>query len=209
MYTNIGIDAGISSVKRAFDRYPDSDRPDKNIIDLLELSLKGNDFEFNGEKYQQVCGCAMGKRFSPNFASIYVAEWEEAAISKSSKSPLLYLRYLDDILIIWPHSKEEIWNFFEILNQQDDNIKLKATISDKSVDFLDVTIYKGTKFETSGYLDYKVFLNPQTHINFSTASRFTHTIPLKASLNHRSLDFTEIQVTNIISMRPVQFYSML
>ena len=97
--------------------------------------------------YQQVCGCAMRKRFSPNFASIiYVAEWEEAAISKSSKSPLLYLRYLDDILIIWPHSKEEFWNFFEILNQQDDNIKLKAIISDKSVDFLDVTMYKGTTF---------------------------------------------------------------
>ena len=114
--------------------------------------------------YQQVCGCAMGKRFSPNFASIYVAEWEEAAISKSNKSPLLYLRYLDDILIIWPHSKEEFWNFFEILNQQDDNIKLKATISDKSVDFLDVTIYKGTQFETSGYLDYKVFFKPtDTH----------------------------------------------
>ena len=86
------------------------------MIDLLELSLKGNDFEFN-EMYQQVCRCAMEKRFSPNFASIYVAEWEEAALSKCSKSPLLYLRYLDDILIIWPHSKEEFWNFFDILNQ--------------------------------------------------------------------------------------------
>ena len=83
MYTNIGIDAGINLVKRAFDRYPDSHRPDKNIIDLLELSLKGNDFEFNGEMYQQACGCTVGKRFSPNLASIYVAEWEEAAISKS------------------------------------------------------------------------------------------------------------------------------
>ena len=39
-------------------------------------------------------------------------------------------------------------------------MKLKATISDKSVDFLDVTIYKGTKFETSGYIDYKVFFKP-------------------------------------------------
>ena len=113
--------------------------------------------------YQQVCGYAMGIRFSPNFASIYVAEWEQVAISKSSKSPLLYLRYLDDILIIWPHSKEEFWNFFEILNQQDDNIKLKATISDKS-DFLNVTIYKGTKCQTSGYLDNKVFYKPtDTH----------------------------------------------
>ena len=54
MYTNIGIDTGTNSVKRTFDKYPDSDRPDKNIIDLLELSLKGNYFEFNGEMYQQV-----------------------------------------------------------------------------------------------------------------------------------------------------------
>ena len=27
---------------------------------------------------KHVCGCAVEKRFSPNFASIYVAEWEEA-----------------------------------------------------------------------------------------------------------------------------------
>ena len=54
--------------------------------------------------YQQVCGSAMGKRFSPNVTSIYVAEWEEVALSKCSKFPLLYLRYLHDILIIWPHS---------------------------------------------------------------------------------------------------------
>ena len=69
MYTNIDIDADIISVKTTFDKYPDSDTPDKNIIDLLELSLKGNVFEFNREMYQQV-----GKRFSPNCASIYVAE---------------------------------------------------------------------------------------------------------------------------------------
>ena len=47
MYTNIGIYAGVNSVTRAFDRYPDSDRLDKIIIDLLEFSLKGNNFEFN------------------------------------------------------------------------------------------------------------------------------------------------------------------
>ena len=144
MYTNIGIDAGINSIKRTFEKYPDSDRRDKNIIDLLELSLKGNDFEFNGEMYQQVCGCAMGERFSSNFASIYVAEWEEAVLIKFIKSPFSYLRYLDKLLIIGLHSKEEFWNFFEILNQQDDDIKLKATISDKSFHLLDVKIYKGT-----------------------------------------------------------------
>ena len=75
LYTKIGIDAGINSVMRAFDKYPDSDRPDKNIIDLLELSLKGNDSQFSGEMYQQVCGCSMGKRLSPKLLSIYITEW--------------------------------------------------------------------------------------------------------------------------------------
>ena len=96
---------------------------------MLELSLKGNDFEFNEEMYQQMCGFAMGKRFSPRFANV---------------AKLLF--YISDILIIWPHSKEEFCNLFEILNQQGDNIKLKATISDESVGFLDVTIYKGAHF---------------------------------------------------------------
>ena len=90
-----------------FYKYPDSDRPDKKVTDLIELALKGTDFEFNGEMYRQMCGCAMGKRFSPKFASIYVAEWEVAVLRKSIKCPLLYYRYLDDIRIIWPHSKEE------------------------------------------------------------------------------------------------------
>ena len=56
---------------------------------------------------------------------------------------------------------------------------MKATNSGKSVDFcVDVTLDKGTHFETSCYLDYKLFLNPQTH--FSTASCFAYAIPLKA-----------------------------
>ena len=65
--------------------YPDSDRPDKTFIDSSELSLKGNYFEFNGDMYKQVSGCAMGKRFSPNFASIYVAEWEDLLYVSLSK----------------------------------------------------------------------------------------------------------------------------
>ena len=44
----------------------------QKIIDLLELGIT-NYFKFNGEMYQQVCCCAMGKRFSP-----YFAEWEYA-----------------------------------------------------------------------------------------------------------------------------------
>ena len=66
-------------------------------------------------------------------------------------------------------------------NQQDDNIKFKAIISDKSVGLLDVTIYNGTHFETPGYLDYNILFKP-------TDTTLLLNIPLKTSLNHRLLD---------------------
>ena len=71
----------------------------------------GNEFEFNGEMYQLVCGRTMGKCFSPIYASIYVDEWEEAALNKSIKFPLLYIRYLDDKRIIWQNSKRNSGTF--------------------------------------------------------------------------------------------------
>ena len=50
---------------------------------------------------------------------------------------------------------------FFLKNQQDDT---RLQISDQSVDCLDVTIYKGTHFETAGYLDYNMFFKPtDTH----------------------------------------------
>ena len=143
----------------------------------------------NGEIFNL---CAMDKRFSPHFTSMYFAEWEEAALNKSTKFPLLYYIYLDDILIICPHSKEELWDLFEILNQQDDNINLNTNQG-----FFKCLV-------TSDYIYYKLCFKPT-----GKHQRFTHTIPLKESFNHRYLDFTDIQATNRISVRHVHIYSVI
>ena len=75
-----------------------------------------------------------------------------------------YFRYLDDIFIIWPHSRQDFDQFFKILNTHHPNIKLKPTIHDNSIDFLDVTVFKGQRFQTHKKLDTKVFFKPtDTH----------------------------------------------
>ena len=61
LYTNIDNVTCIQSVAKAFDRYPDPKRPDKQILDLLKINLEYNDFEFNGKWYLQTWGSAMGK----------------------------------------------------------------------------------------------------------------------------------------------------
>ena len=106
----------------------------------------------------------MGKKFAPNYANIFLALWETGALSKSPLQPDIYLRFLDDIFLVWSHSEEEFWTFFDTLNNHHPTIKLKATIHKESVDFLDVTIFKGARFSAEGQLDTKVYFKPtDTH----------------------------------------------
>lgn len=97
LYTNIDIKAGLATVKKKIQKHP-KDRPDKQILQLLEINLTHNDFVFNEKFYLPVKGTAMGKRFAPSYANIFMANWEEEALAKCPKQPLHYLRYLGDLV---------------------------------------------------------------------------------------------------------------
>ena len=163
MYTNINNVDGIAAVDEVFadeinkprSRYP-------YIKRLLEKTLTNNDFEFNGSHYLQKSGVSMGIKFAPSFADIFMAKWENDALSKYPHSPLFYGRFLDDIFMIWTHGIEKFEEFLEILNSHHPTIKLKATISDTEVNFLDTTVYK--PYSKSTRLHTKVYFKPtDTH----------------------------------------------
>ena len=164
LYTNINNVSGLKAVEEAFRKNPDTKRPDEEIIKLLSHSLKYNDFIFNNQYYLQTGGTAMGKKFAPNYANIFMAKWENEVLKKCPKQPQAYFRFLDDIFIIWPHSRDDLNEFMQVLNSHDENINLKCTISEESIDFLDVTVFKGDQFYHNGTLDSKVFFKPtDTH----------------------------------------------
>ena len=164
LYTNIDNRAGIAAIRTLFDKYPNPKRPDQQILELLDLSLSNNDFQFLDSLYLQIWGTAMGKRYAPGYADAFLAVWDSEILQICPLKPLVYLRYLDDIFIIWTHSIEEFHQFIDILNSHRPTIKLKPTISNSSIDFLDVTIYKGPSFPQIGILDTKVYFKPtDTH----------------------------------------------
>jgi len=67
---------------------------------------------------------------------------EEDHILDNYKEYLMtFLRFLDDIFLIWLGSIEEIHKFFEFVNSIHDSIKLTFDYSKKGVNFLDTTIY--------------------------------------------------------------------
>ena len=157
LYTNIDIQEGIQAIQNIFWKNPNKKRPDKELLQLLEINLTRNDFEFNGEFFLQTKGTAMGKKFAPAYANIFMAQWETSALSSCQKTPTYYFRYLDDIWGVWSHSKEDFDSFVITLINHNKSISLKSVTSCTSVDFLDTTTFKGINFKKTHKLDIKVF----------------------------------------------------
>lgn len=103
LYTIIETQLGLQAVRDCFSQNTDISRLDEAILQLLEISLTCNDFEFAGEYYLQIKRTVMGKKFAPSYANIYM---EEMVFPKCSKLPFCYYQYLDDICGIWQHDDE-------------------------------------------------------------------------------------------------------
>ena len=83
----------------------------------------------------------MGRKYSPAYADIYLADWEESAFLKCPSRPLVYFRYLDDIFGLWDKSEREFHYFLNILNSHHPRIKLKHTLHLQQVPFLDTVVF--------------------------------------------------------------------
>ena len=160
LYTNMNLERSIHCVQKIFNENPDPARSDKEILEMLRISLKNNDFTFNGKFYLQTMGCAMGKRFAPALANIYLLEFDEKALSGFPIKPILFFRYLDDIFFLWPGSAESLQEYENFLNNIIPDIRVKLEHSMKEIAFLDVLIYRD-----SGLLKTKIyFKNTDKHL---------------------------------------------
>ncbi|CAN9493189.1 unnamed protein product [Ophioblennius macclurei] len=99
----------------------------------------------------------MGRKYSPAYADIYMAEWERTALIKCQVRPLLYLRYLDDIFGIWSDTVETFQDFLNTLNNHHPNIKIKHNIQPQEVEFLDTTVFFHNCTQETKQLATKVF----------------------------------------------------
>ena len=160
LYTNISTNDGLLAVEIKLRELNDDTIPIDHILELLRISLDRNDFRFGHDTFLQTLGCAMGKKFAPNYANIFMAKLEEEVLERFPLKPLAFSRYLDDIFMIWPHSINELKLFIQTFNGANTSIKVTEEVNEYSVNFLDLTIFKGPTFQESGYLDYKTYFKP-------------------------------------------------
>ena len=157
LYTNINTGLGLQTISSIFSKHPDKNRPDKELLQLLELCLTHNDFLFNNQFYLQIHGTAMGQRFAPSYANLYMSEWEREALAKCTYKPLIYLRFLDDIFGIWQHDIALFPQFINTLNTHHPSIRVKHTLDPLTVNFLDTTILLHPLNTTHKQIKTKVF----------------------------------------------------
>lgn len=126
----------------------------KYMSELLRLVLYRNSFEFNGDNFLQISGVPMGQRSSGSICNLVVHELEKIILSSTKHIHKLY-RYMDDTLVFWTGSFEELEAFVKHINTLHETLKFTYEASEHSIQFLDLVIYKGDRFKTTNILDIK------------------------------------------------------
>ena len=126
LYPSINIEDGIKALNWFMETYM-KDVPQitrQFLSTLAKWVLENNYIEFEGVKYHQVIGTAMGTIFSVMLANIFMLWLETPIVEKHKEGIESYKRFLDDIFCAWKGSKEKLCLFKKEINLAHPNIKI-------------------------------------------------------------------------------------
>ena len=113
LYTYIPHSEGVQAIKEFLAIHRDINALPHNsyIIELLQVVLPNNYFDFNGKHYHQKSGTAMGTKLVPSYANLFMSKFEQAHVYTYQLQPTLWKRFIDDIFLIWPHGMDSLIEF--------------------------------------------------------------------------------------------------
>ncbi|KAJ1203698.1 hypothetical protein NDU88_007479 [Pleurodeles waltl] len=122
----------------------------------------------------------MGGTFAPSLACLYIDHFEKQFVL-NEENPYydqnrLCKRYIDDILLIWTGTREDVTMFVDWLNALNPFLRLTSTIGDIELSFLDILIS-----EKDGFLKTEVIYKPTDRNNLLQFHSF-HPRSLKENL---------------------------
>ena len=186
LYTSIPHAEGLSALKHFLDQRSTPHIPSTTcLVDLSEIILEHNSFSFNSKHFTQTRGCAMGSRFSPSYANLFLGLLEQSFLSSHPLTPTLWVRYIDDIFLLWPHGMDSLITFISSLNSFS-SVNFTSYSSSTRVTFLDVDIFlSNSKFHTSVHIK---STNKQQYLHYNSChpARTKRSLPFSLSIRgHR------------------------
>ena len=152
LYPSIPHDEGLEAMRRALSSRQDPSISTGSLVNLGKVVLENNVFEFGGRIFRQKLGTAIGTKFAPAYANLFMADLEKRLLDGAVDKPLVWLRYIDDVFFIWTHGQSKLDSFLEYLNGFHQTIKFTSESSMEKVSFLDVMVVKkGGILETDLY----------------------------------------------------------
>ena len=109
-------------------------------IYMTELVLKRNVFEFNKKYFIQTSGTAIGTKLAPGYTNQFLSIFERNILNQYPAKLSIWLRYVDDIFMIWNDSEDKLMDILAYINTVNPAIQFKHAHSSNSVSFPDVLV---------------------------------------------------------------------
>ena len=152
LYPSIPHQGGLKALFEKLEERQDKKIPSNELVKMAEFVLKNNYFEFNSDIYHQMSGTAIGTKFAPPYACLFMDRVETEFLDKEPIKPWVWLRYIDDIFFVWTAGEKHLEHFLERLNSFHTNLKFTHEMSKNSVNFLDLVVsVEGNELVTNLY----------------------------------------------------------
>ena len=89
LYPNIPHKEGLEAIRKALDKREDQTISTDSLILLAECVLKNNVFEHNMRYFKQLNGTAIGTKFAPPYAILFMGYLEDKILNSFVEKPLV------------------------------------------------------------------------------------------------------------------------
>ena len=102
----------------------------------------------------------MGTKMAPAYANLFMGKLDENLNELGKPHIMLWKRFIDDIFVIWTRSASKFTTYMNTINQLHHTIKFTYELSETELTFLDITLYKGDRFDRNQILDIRTHIKP-------------------------------------------------
>ena len=100
-YPNFPHGESLEVMHKALDTRQNLSISPESLVSLGKLVLDSNVFEFNGKMYKQKLGMAIGTKFAPAYAKLFMPSLEEDMLNSCEVKPWVWYRYIDDVMCFY------------------------------------------------------------------------------------------------------------